>query len=111
MQETIDAIQERLRPGNVASRAAESVRDATVGRVKEFAGNLTGRGGSRDRFDDDDWRYQSRGWDGSEGNVVLDHIRSNPMAAAMAAGSIAWLIFGGRGRGRQQAWSQADRER
>src|SRR5690606_30934028 len=37
MQETIDAIEDRLRPRNVAARAAESVRDATVGRVKRAA--------------------------------------------------------------------------
>jgi len=110
MRETIDAIQDRLSPGNVASRAAESVRDATVGRVKEFAGNLTGHGSSRDDRDDD-WRYQSSGWDGSDGNVVLDRIRSNPMAAAMAAGSIAWLLFGNRGGGRRQPSSRSDRQR
>jgi len=110
MRETIDAIQDRLHPANVASRAAESVRDATVGRVKELAGNLTGRSSSH-TSEGDEWRYQSYGWDGSERNVVLERIRSNPMAAAMAAGSIAWLIFGSRRRGQPRPWSQRDRER
>jgi len=108
MGETIDAIQERLRPGNVAARAAENVRDATVGRVKEFAGSITGRRdwqGDRD----DDWRYRSSGWDGTS-NGVLDRIRENPFAAAMAAGSIAWLLFGSR-RSRGYQYSSADRER
>jgi len=112
MSETIDAIQDRLRPGNIASRAAESVKDATVGRVKEFAGDLTGRGNWRGDRDDDDWRYQSYGPpDGAGGNSVLDHIRRNPMAAAMAAGSIAWLFLGNRGGGPRRNWSQDDRWR
>jgi len=109
MGETIDAIQERLRPGNVAARAAESVRDATVGRVKEFAGNLTGRSDSPNRDRDDDWRYRSSGWDGTSDGLV-DRIRNNPIAAAMAAGSIAWLVFGGR-RVKGYQYSRIDRER
>jgi len=110
MSETIDAIQDRLRPGNIASRAAESVREATVGRVKEFAGDLTGRGKSRDRHRADDWRYESYGPpDGSRANGVVDRIRSNPMAAAMAAGSIAWLFLGNRRGAQRRGWSQDDR--
>jgi len=111
LSETIEAIQDRLRPGNVASRAAESVRDATVGRVTEFANSMTGRGTSRDRDRDDDWRYRSLGWDGSPRNGLMDRIRDNPMAAAMAAGSIAWLFLGSRRQPRGYEYSRQDRER
>jgi len=112
MSETIDAIQDRLRPRNVASRAAEGVRDATVGRVKEFASTMTGgRSSGGTDWDDDDTRYRSSGWDGSPRNGLVDRIRDNPMAAALAAGSIAWLLFGGRRQrsGYQSSWQ--DRER
>ncbi|HEX2444782.1 MAG TPA: DUF3618 domain-containing protein [Vicinamibacterales bacterium] len=37
MSETIDEIQERLRPANLARQAGESIRDATVARAKDLA--------------------------------------------------------------------------
>src|ERR671919_1369072 len=42
LRETVDAIQDRLRPGNVVSRAAGSMRNATVGRVKQMAAGVQG---------------------------------------------------------------------
>jgi len=111
MSETIDAIQDRLRPRNVASRAAESVREATVGRVKEFASTMTGRNSSDDDNWNDDPRYRSSGWDGSPRNGFVDRIRDNPLASAIAAGSIAWLLFGGRRHRSGYASSWQDRDR
>jgi len=111
MSETIDAIQDRLRPRNVASRAAESVREATVDRVKEFASTMTGRNSSADDDWNDDPRYRSSGWDGSPRNGFVDRIRDNPLASAIAAGSIAWLLFGGRRHrsGYESSWQDRDR--
>jgi ElaB/YqjD/DUF883 family membrane-anchored ribosome-binding protein len=83
MRETIDAIQDRLRPGNVVSRAAESVREATVGRMKHMASSVQGAMPSRTI---------------GAGNPVVDRIRDNPVPAALAALSLAWLAFGGRRR-------------
>jgi ElaB/YqjD/DUF883 family membrane-anchored ribosome-binding protein len=77
---TIDAIQDRLSPRNVVSRAAENVRDATMGRAREFAHHVQG---SVPRF--------SNG-----GGAVVDRLRENPLAAAVAGASLAWLVFGGR---------------
>jgi hypothetical protein len=37
MSETIDEIQERLRPANIARQAGESIKDATVARAKDLA--------------------------------------------------------------------------
>lgn len=42
LSETIDAIQDRLNPRNVVARAAESVRDATVGRMKTMMDSASG---------------------------------------------------------------------
>jgi ElaB/YqjD/DUF883 family membrane-anchored ribosome-binding protein len=41
MSETIDAIQERLSPRNLASQAKASVKEATVGRVKQAARDVS----------------------------------------------------------------------
>jgi ElaB/YqjD/DUF883 family membrane-anchored ribosome-binding protein len=87
MSETIDAIQERLRPGNIVSHATESVRDKTVGKVKEMANS------ARERFSAEGGR-QGRGGDYG----VVDRIRENPLPAAIAAASIAWIAFSGRRR-------------
>jgi hypothetical protein len=37
MSRTIDAIQDRLRPSQLMSRTKDTVKDATVGRVKKLA--------------------------------------------------------------------------
>jgi hypothetical protein len=84
MTETIDAIQDRLRPGNVVSRAAGSVREAAVEKVRQ----ITGRG--------DDDMVPRRAADWYYGDGMIDRIRENPVAAGIAAASIAWLVFGKR---------------
>jgi ElaB/YqjD/DUF883 family membrane-anchored ribosome-binding protein len=80
---TIDAIQDRLSPRSVVSRAAEEVRDATIGRAREFTHHVQDR---VPRF--------SNG-----GGAFVDRLRENPLAAAVAGASLAWLVFGGRRRG------------
>jgi ElaB/YqjD/DUF883 family membrane-anchored ribosome-binding protein len=87
MQETIDAIEDRLKPRNVVSRAAGSVRDATVGRVKQAAATAQDTLSSR-----------TRGWSEHRGNGFMDRIRENPVPAAIAATSLVWLAFSGRRR-------------
>jgi hypothetical protein len=84
MQETIDAIEDRLRPRNVVSRAAESVRDATVGRVRHAAAAAQGRLSGR-----------TREWTHGDGGFAA-RIRENPVPAAIAAASLAWLAFSSR---------------
>lgn len=87
MGETIDEIQERLRPSNVVSRATESVREATVGKVREFAQD------AQDAF-----TGRRRSWNGADESYgLMDRIREHPVPAALAAVSLAWLAFSGRG--------------
>jgi hypothetical protein len=70
MSETVNEIQDRLRPGTIASNAAESIRDAASERVNDLA--------------ESDSAY---------------YIRANPIPAAMVGigvAGLAWLAFGGR---------------
>jgi ElaB/YqjD/DUF883 family membrane-anchored ribosome-binding protein len=84
MSETIEAIEDRLRPRNMASRAAESVRDRAVGAVKQVASS------ARERLP---YRSTQRL---DSGSGVLDRVRENPVPATLAAVSIAWLAFAGK---------------
>jgi hypothetical protein len=81
MTETIDAIQEKLRPGHLVSQATDTVRNATMEKVKDMARSArdTFRGDARDSYG------------------VIDRIRGNPIPAALAAASVAWIAFSGRG--------------
>jgi hypothetical protein len=68
MSETVDAIQDRLSPSNIASNAAETVRNAASETARQVA-------------DSDSVQY----------------VRSNPIPSAMlaiGAGGLAWLLFG-----------------
>src|SRR5215217_4862023 len=69
LSETVDAIQERLRPGHIAANAAESVRHAARERVRDVA-------------DSDSVQY----------------VRANPLPTAMigiGVAGLAWLAMGG----------------
>ena len=83
MSETIDAIQEKLRPANIVSQAKDTVRDATVGKVKAMTQT------AREHLTGD-----RRDWSGNGG--IMERIRENPVPAAIAAASIAWIAFSGR---------------
>jgi hypothetical protein len=68
MSETVDAIQDRLSPSNIASNAAETVRNAASETARQVA-------------DSDSVQY----------------VRSNPIPSAMVAigvGGLAWMLFG-----------------
>lgn len=76
MSETVNAIQDRLRPSNIAANAADTVKHAARQRVREVA-------------DSDSVQY----------------VRSNPIPTAMIGigiAGLAWLAFGGNEPGRRQ---------
>ena len=124
LSETVDAIQEKLRPANLAASAAsgaadkvkdlastatEKVKDmasTTTERVKDMASNAAGT--------TEEW------WDANSDTGVIGRIRNNPLPAVLASVGLTWLALsdGGSSRrgssGRQQRstgdWrSQADR--
>ena len=78
--DTVDAIQDRLKPGNVVSRTVGSVRDATARKVRQ----MTMR-------ENDEVPRRAADW--YRGNGVLQRVRENPIPAAIAVGSLAWLAF------------------
>jgi hypothetical protein len=90
LSETVDAIQDRLRPANLVSQARDTVREATVGKVKQMAENARSslRSGG----------YGSDYGDYTDGDSVIDRIRANPIPAALAVASVAWIAFKGKDR-------------
>ena len=94
LSETIEAIQDRLRPASLVSHAKDSVRDATVGKVKQMAESA--RSSLRSRgYGSDDGSYEESGG-------IMDRIRANPIPAALAVASVAWIAFKGNDRNRRR---------
>jgi hypothetical protein len=92
MSETVNEIQDRLRPGNIASNAAENLKEAASERVRDIA----------------------------ESDSV-HYVRANPIPTAMVGigiAGLAWLTMGGRDardyryreyRGASRDWRRAPR--
>jgi hypothetical protein len=87
MSQTVEEIQDRLSPGHVASRVAHTVRDATIGRVRQ-----AGRG----------MQHSLRSHDG-DGQSWVDQARLHPLPIAMAVGSLTWLALSST-HGRQPSY-------
>lgn len=85
MSETIEAIQERLKPSNVVANAKESVRNATTEKVKQMANTA---------------EYAA---DRVMNNTFMDTVRDNPVPAAMIGIGAAWLFMKGRSESRGYA--------
>ncbi|MDQ6681863.1 MAG: DUF3618 domain-containing protein [Chloroflexota bacterium] len=69
---TLDAIGQKLDPGNLVSQAKENVRDATIGRVEEAVSTAGDR---------------AKGMS----EQMLETIRKNPVPAALTGIGLAWL--------------------
>jgi hypothetical protein len=107
LSETLDAIQDRLRPSNLAAQARESVRDATVGKVKAMA-TTAGEKAS-------EMMAQTR--DAAEvvvervrTNPLIERIRDHPVPAALAGIGLAWLALADRGSAARRRYDRVDRE-
>lgn len=84
MSETIDAIQEKLRPANVVASATQRVKDATTERVRQMTQSA---GDAANRV-----MYGSHGR--SEG--IMSGIRENPIPAALIGLGAAWWYMNSR---------------
>jgi len=84
MSETIDAIQEKLRPANVVASATQRVKDATTERVRQMTQSA---GDAANRV-----MYGSQGR--SEG--IMSGIRENPIPAALIGLGAAWWYMSSR---------------
>lgn len=81
MSDTLSQIQERLSPARLKEQARESVREATIGRVKQMARNAGDKAGEA-------------------GRSIMDVVRDNPLPLAMIGLGAGWLLMSSRRRGR-----------
>jgi len=81
MSETIDAIQERLNPRNLVEQAKDSVREATVGKVKEMAHNVSDTASSMA-----DTTREAAG-------DLAGRVKENPWPAVLLGLGAAWLML------------------
>jgi ElaB/YqjD/DUF883 family membrane-anchored ribosome-binding protein len=81
LSETIEAIQDRLRPSNIASDARERVKAATTEKVKNMAETAsdTAQGMMRETRD--------------RAMNLVDGAKQNPIPALMIGAGIAWLLI------------------
>ncbi len=86
MSETIDALQERLRPGNIVSEATERVKTATSERVRGMADRASGT---------------------AQG--MMEEARHNAIPALMIGAGVAWMFIDRSrhhsDRHRERGWS------
>ncbi len=100
LSSTIDAIQEKLSPANIAQQAKDTVKEATVGKAQEMVSNagnaatdvVSNAGSSAKGF----------------GSNLLDTIKGNPVPAAIAGIGLGWL-FMSRNKGGSSTQYYADR--
>ncbi len=96
--QTIDAIQQKLSPGNIADEAKSAVHDATVGSVSNAVGSATNA-----------MQQAASGVESTAagmGNTVVETIKQNPIPAALAGLGLGWLIVSARQQASQQGTYQ-----
>lgn len=103
LSETIEAIGDKLDPGNIAREASQTVRSATVGKVEQMTYGAQ-----------ETWRDVRTGDTGS----IVDTITSNPIPAGMVALGLG-MLFMNRGKrsqfrgyeNRQRPWESSEWDR
>ena len=93
LSETIDALQEKLRPGNLASEATERVKTVTTEKVRSMAETASGTA-----------------------QQMMSDTRQNPVPALLIGAGVAWLLVDrarkGNGHQREHAgWSEYSPQR
>jgi uncharacterized protein YjbJ (UPF0337 family) len=91
MSTTIDAIQEKLSPSNIAQQAKDTVKEATVGKAQEMvsdAGNT------------------AKGF----GSNFIETVKANPVPAAIAGLGLGWLFMSGRKNDSSDSYSYSNRQ-
>ena len=79
MSETIDALQEKLKPANIVADATDRVKSATTEKVRNMAESAseTAQG-----------LYRNTG-----ASSVIEEVRQNPYPALMIGAGVAWMIM------------------
>jgi ElaB/YqjD/DUF883 family membrane-anchored ribosome-binding protein len=100
MSETIEAIQERLQPGNIVAGATERVRAAATEKVRDMADSASET--ARNAID------RTREMTGDFAEIG----RQNAIPAAMIGAGVAWLIIDRFREGQsQRSWDRSNRDR
>ena len=137
MSETIDAIQEKLRPRNIVAQATSSVRSAASEKVRDMremastAGEAAGDTARQNPIPmammglgaawmmmnrSSSERAMSQRYVNTRGEVTggdngwIERIKDNPVPAALAGIGLAWLAFGDSGH-RSRSTASYDRYR
>ncbi len=81
MAETIDAIQDKLRPQHVMEQAKDAVREATVGKVKDMVSSATDTASNvADQVQETTQQ-------------AVEYVKENPLPAALIGAGVAWLLM------------------
>jgi len=85
---TIDAIQEKLSPENLAQQAKDTVKEATVGRVQHAIG---GAGSTVS-----DTVSSAQDTAAGFGQSIMNTIRQNPIPAGIVGFGLGWMLMSSR---------------
>jgi Protein of unknown function (DUF3618) len=98
MSETIDAIQEKLKPRNIVADAADRVKSATTERVRDMADTAS------------QTAQQAMDYTRERASGIVGTTRQNPLPLALIGVGAAWLLTNRSShRGRYQDVRQYDR--
>lgn len=98
LAETIDAIQEKLRPGHIVSSATERVKHATTERVRQMTRSASDTASSM--------------MDSARDGSIVGEIRHNPVPAALIGIGAAWWLMNSRsGNAERGRWTRDYRDR
>ncbi|MBA3269205.1 MAG: DUF3618 domain-containing protein, partial [Acidobacteria bacterium] len=86
LQQTVAEIQERLSPTNLKEQAANTVRDATIGRVQDMMNRAEGT------------VSQAVETTRNAASTATRSVRNNPMPLALIGIGVAWLLASKRQR-------------
>ncbi|MEO7157177.1 MAG: DUF3618 domain-containing protein, partial [Vicinamibacterales bacterium] len=81
MSETIDALQEKLKPANLVADATDRVKSATTEKVRNMAESAS-------ETAQEMYRSTSQGAYG-----MIEEVRQNPIPALMIGAGVAWMIM------------------
>ena len=95
MSETIDALQEKLKPANLVADATDRVKSATTEKVRHMAESAS-------ETAQEMYRSTSEGAYG-----MVEEVRNNPIPALMIGAGVAWMIMD-RSRGRRDEYSSGN---
>jgi ElaB/YqjD/DUF883 family membrane-anchored ribosome-binding protein len=99
MAETIDAIQDKLRPQHVMEQAKDAVREATVGKVKDMVSSAT------------DTASNVAGQVQETTQQAVEYVRENPLPAALIGAGVAWLLMRAQRNEPRMSYAGRDDER